>query len=63
MQNKLTAAAITLTIFAFIGFIVMALMVIPIITGGIIVFLCMAIVFMLIHQSLKKQDDANCKDF
>ena len=63
MQNKLTAAAITLIIFAFIGFIVMALMVIPIITGGIIVFLCMAIVFMLIHQSLKKQDDGNCKDF
>jgi ABC-type uncharacterized transport system permease subunit len=59
MQNALLAAVITLIIFAFIGFIVVALMVIPIITGVIIVFLCMAIVFMLIHQSLKKDNEAN----
>ena len=63
MQNALLAAAITLIIFAGIGLLVMALMVEPLIVGGLIVFITMVIVYMLIFKILKKDDDANCKDF
>ena len=63
MTNVVTAAAITLIIFAFIGLLVTALIYKPFVTGGIIVLLCMVFVFTLIYYSLKKQDDGNCKDF
>ena len=63
MMNILTAAAITLIIFAGIGLLLMALMVKPLIVGGIIVFVTMVIVYMIILKSLKKNNDANCEDF
>ncbi len=63
MQNKLTAAVITLIIFAFIGLIVMALMVKPLLAGGIIVFAVAVIMYMLIYKILKNDNDGNCKDF
>ena len=63
MQNALLAAAITLIIFGFIGLMVMALMVKPLLAGGIIVFVTMSILYMLIFKILKKDDDANCEDF
>jgi high-affinity Fe2+/Pb2+ permease len=63
MQNALLAAAITLIIFAGIGLLVMALMARPLLAGGIIVFVTMAILYMLIFKILKKDDDANCEDF
>jgi hypothetical protein len=63
MQNVLLAAAITLIIFGFIGLIVMALMVEPLIVGGLIVFITMVIMYMLIYKIIKKDSDANCKDF
>jgi len=63
MKNSLLAAAITLIIFGGIGLLVMALMVEPLIVGGVIVFVTMAILYMLIFKILKKDDDANCEDF
>jgi hypothetical protein len=63
MQNALLAAAITLIIFGFIGLMVMALMVEPLIVGGVIVFVTMAILYMLIFKILKQDSDANCEDF
>ena len=64
MANILTAAVITLIIFAFIGFLVMVLIYKPLLTAGIIVLLCMVSVFTFIYYSLlKKQDDGNCTDF
>jgi len=63
MKNSLLAAAITLIIFAGIGLVVMALMVEPLIVGGLTVFVTMVIVYMIILKSLKKNSDANCKDF
>ena len=63
MKNSLLAAAITLIIFAGIGLLVMALMARPLLAGGIIVFVTMAILYMLIFKILKKDDDANCEDF
>jgi hypothetical protein len=63
MKNSLLAAAITLIIFAGIGLLIMALMVEPLIVGGVIVFVTMVIVYMLIFKILKKDSDANCKDF
>ena len=62
-MNILTAAAITLIIFGFIGLMVMALMVEPLIVGGVIVFIAMVIMYILIYVILKKDNDANCKDF
>jgi membrane protein implicated in regulation of membrane protease activity len=66
MKNALLAAAITLIIFGGIGVLVMALMVKPLIAGGVIVFVTMAILYMLIYKILKKDkkdNDANCEDF
>jgi hypothetical protein len=63
MKNSLLAAAITLIIFAGIGLLVMALMVEPLIVGGLIVFVTMVIMYMLIFKILKKDDHANCEDF
>ena len=63
MQNVLLAAAITLIIFAFIGLMVMALMVKPLLAGGIIVFAVAVIMYMLIYKILKNDKDGNCKDF
>ena len=63
MQNALLAAAITLIIFGFIGLMVMALMVKPLIHGGVIVFITMVIMYILIYVILKKDDHANCEDF
>ena len=63
MQNSLLAAVITLIIFGGIGLLIMALMARPLIVGGVIVFVAMAIVYMLIFKILKKDNDANCEDF
>ena len=63
MQNALLAAVITLIIFAGIGLLVMALMVKPLLAGGIIVFVTMLIMYILIFKILKKDEDANCEDF
>ena len=62
MQNKLTAAVITLIIFALIGLMVMALMVKPFLAGGIIVFAIAVIMYMLIYKILKNDKD-ECTDF
>jgi hypothetical protein len=63
MINILTAAAITLIIFAGIGLLVMALMVEPLIVDGLIVFITMVIMYILIYVILKQDSDANCEDF
>ena len=63
MINILTAAAITLIIFAGIGLLVMALMVKPSPAGGVIVFIAMVIMYILIYVILKQDSDANCEDF
>jgi len=63
MKNSLLATAITLIIFGLIGLLVMALMVEPLIVGCLIVFITMVIMYMLIYKIIKKDSDANCKDF
>jgi ABC-type bacteriocin/lantibiotic exporter with double-glycine peptidase domain len=63
MQNALLAVAITLIIFGGIGVLVMALMVKPLLAGGIIVFVTMVILYMLIYKILKNDNNANCEDF
>jgi hypothetical protein len=57
MQNALLAAAITLIIFGLIGLLVMALMVEPLIVGGLIVFVTMAMLYILIHKILEENAD------
>jgi membrane protein implicated in regulation of membrane protease activity len=56
MKNSLLATAITLIIFGLIGLLVMALMVEPLIVGGLIVFITMVIMYMLIYKILKDND-------
>jgi hypothetical protein len=48
------AAAITVSIFGIICLLVMALMLVPFIAGGVIVFATMVIMYMLIYKILKK---------
>jgi hypothetical protein len=57
MKNKLLSAAFTFGIFGLIGLLVMALMVEPLIVGGLIVFVTMAMLYILIHKILEEKAD------